>query len=216
MTEPSKSRERRKNTRERKKMEVRFGPGELAHTGTTRDFSARGLCLQAGTIYPPSTILVMKVDLPDGAATFRGIVRWSRDPGLAARQSPGGRIVPAVMRKSLLGGMGVEFTDTLRATVSEPAPSAEPPASPPPVRPKRGIPPEASEENLRRAPTRRRQISTLAGNTFEVHETEYRGALYVRLIQLPLTDGSHQSVFEEAFWTREEADAAVKAFLKGR
>jgi hypothetical protein len=155
----------------------------------------------------------MKVDLPDGAATFRGIVRWSRDPALAARQSPGGRIVPAVMRKGLLGGMGVEFLETLRATVSEPAPSADPP---PPVRPKRGVPPEASEQDLRRAPTRRRQISTLAGNTFEVHETEYRGALYVRLVQLPLTDGSHQSAFEEAFWTREEADAAVKAFLKSR
>ncbi len=80
----------------------------------------------------------------------------------------------------------------------------------------KGVPPEASDRDLDRLPTRRRQISTLLGYTFEVRETEHRGAIYIRIFRLPLTDGSHEAAFREAFWTREDADAAVRAFLKGQ
>jgi PilZ domain len=219
VSETAKIRERRRNPRENRKLQVRFGPGDMAHTGTTRDFSERGLCLQAGTTYPPNTILIMKVDYPDGAATFRGVVRWSRDAPVASRHRPGGSPLPASLRKSAQGGMGIEFLESLRgAAEPEPARPAEPPrpAPTPPVRPRRGVPPEVTERDLEKAPTRRRQISTMAGNTFEVYEAEHRGALYVRIVQLPLTDGSQGAAFQEAFWTREEADAAVKAFLKSR
>jgi hypothetical protein len=212
MSEPGKGRERRRGVREKTKLQARFGPGDLANSGMTRDFSDRGLCLQAATLYPPGTILVMKIDLPDGPATFRGVVRWSRDPSAFFRPTLSGRNLPAALRKNTPGGMGVEFLEALQAEAEAPAvPKAVPT---PPVRPRKGVPPDASEEALRKVPTRRRQISTLAGNTFEVYETEHRGALYVRIVQLPMTDGSHAAAFQEAFWTREEADAAVKAFLK--
>ena len=70
------------------------------------------------------------------------------------------------------------------------------------------------ERNLGGGATRRRQVSTAAGNTFEVLQTEYRGAFYVRVYQLPRTDGSAEAIFRQSFWKKEEAEAAVKAFLK--
>jgi PilZ domain-containing protein len=222
MSDPVKTRERRRSSREKKKMSVRFGPGDLAHSGVTRDFSETGLCLQTSALYPPSTILIMKIDFPEGPATYRGVVRWSRDPSAASRRPLPGKDLPSAMKKNLQGGMGVEYLDALQPA-QEPGPAARaeaPRADPPrpetraPVRRRMGVPPEMSERDLQRSPTRRRQLSTVAGNTFEVFETEHRGALYIRIRQLPLTDGSSQAAFQEAFWTREEADAAVKAFLK--
>ena len=201
MTGSERGRERRRHARVKTRMQVRFGPGDLAHSGYSQDISASGLYLQAGVIYSPGTILLLQIEYPDGAVTKRGAIRWSRD-------------LPPAFKRNLRCGMGVEFLETARAEkASEPARTAEPPPKP---RSHKGAPAEMSDEDLQRWPARRRQVSTLSGNTFEVHETEHHGAVYVRIFQLPLTDGSHEAAFREAFWTQDEANAAVKAFLKER
>jgi hypothetical protein len=111
--------------------------------------------------------------------------------------------------------MGVEFTTT-GAKVDSGHASKGAAGAPvvTPVQAPSGPPPEVEERNLGGGATRRRQVSTSAGNTFEVLQTEYRGAFYVRVYQLPRTDGSAEAVFRQGFWKREEAEAAVKAFLK--
>ena len=201
MTGSGEGKDRRRHSRHRKRLQVRFGPGDLAHAGYTQDVSESGIYLQAGIIYPPNTVLVLQIEYPDGALTVRGVVRWARD-------------LPPAFKRSLRGGMGLEFVDAAGAARVGGASRQQ---DPPPARPrKKGVPPEATDFELDARPTRRRQVSTMAGNTFEVRETERGGAIYVRIFQLPLTDGSHEAAFREAFWTREEADTAVRAFLKSR
>jgi len=194
------SRERRRQIREKKRLQVRFGPGDLAHAGYTLDISESGVSLQAGVTYPPNSILVVQIDFPDETVAFRGIVRWARE-------------LPPAFKRNLKGSMGLAFLQGAQTGRSTPPVETR---EPPPLVKRRGVPPDVSDLELKRAPTRRRQISTISGNTFEVLESDYRGAVYVRIAQLPLTDGSHGTDFQEAFWTREEAEAAVKAFLKTR
>lgn len=201
MTDRRTGRERRKHAREKQRFKVQFGPGDLAHSGYSVDISEGGLYLQAGFIYPPGTVLVLQIDLPEGPWTTRGVVRWSKD-------------LPPAFKRSLRCGMGLEFlagTTGRSATPGAPTP-LRPPKPAAPISP----PPEVGEAELGSGSTRRRQISTLAGNTFEVRQTDYRGACYVRIFQLPLTDGSSEAVFRGAFWSLEAAEAAVREFLKGR
>lgn len=199
MTRPEQGRERRHQARTRMRLRVRFGTGDLDQMGYSQDISTRGLSLQAELRYTPGTVLLLEIDYPDGALTKRGIIRWSRE-------------TMGTFRQNLRCGMGIEFLETARAERGSEA--AQAPAPPP--RRRKGAPPDMSDEDLARWPTRRRQVSTLSGNTFEVQETDHRGAIYVRIFQLPLTDGSHEAAFREAFWTREEAEAALRAFLKER
>lgn len=200
MTELERGRERRRHSRKKKQLEVRFGPGDLAHSGYAQDISAGGIYLQARIVYPPGTVLALQIDYPDGTVGTRGVVRWSRD-------------LPPVFKRTLRCGMGVEFLEAPREEkVTEPAQVVRPAPSP---RAGKGVPADVKDQELDRFPARHRQVSTLSGSTFEVIETDYRGAVYVRIFHLPLTDGSHEAAFREAFWTREAAAAAVKAFLKG-
>jgi len=194
--------ERRRHARTKKRYAVRFGPGDLAHSGYTQDVSDSGLYLLANIIYPPNSVLVIQVEYPEKTITLRGIVRWSKD-------------LPPAFRRNMRGGMGVEFTTT-GAKVDSGHASKGAAAAPivTPVNAPSGQPPEVEERHLGGGATRRRQVSTSAGNTFEVLQTEYRGAFYVRVYQLPRTDGSAEAVFRQGFWKREEAEAAVKAFLK--
>ncbi|HEV8376508.1 MAG TPA: PilZ domain-containing protein, partial [Candidatus Polarisedimenticolia bacterium] len=71
--------ERRRHPRTRKRYSVRFGPGDLAHTGYTQDVSETGIYIQANVIYPPNTLLVIQIDYPEKTASIRGLVRWSKD-----------------------------------------------------------------------------------------------------------------------------------------
>lgn len=194
--------ERRRHSRTRKRYSVRFGPGDLAHNGYTQDVSEGGLYLLANVIYAPNTVLLLQIEYPEKTLTLRGIVRWSKD-------------LPPAFRRNLRGGMGVEFTAAgTKATAHQ---ASRPPAVTPSVGGQRddsGPPPEVEEKHLGGGATRRRQVSTAAGNTFEVLQTEYRGAFYVRVFQLPRSDGSAEAVYRQGFWKKEEAEAAVRAFLK--
>jgi PilZ domain-containing protein len=194
--------ERRRQARLRKRYSVRFGPGDLAHSGHTQDVSESGLYLLSNIIYPPNTVLVLQVEYPEKTVTLRGIVRWSKD-------------LPPVFRRNLRGGMGVEFIAAGGKGISAKARQAAT-ASPGIVSERSGSEPpqDVEEKHLGGGSTRRRQVSTAAGNTFEVLQTEYRGAVYVRVYQLPRTDGSAEAIFRQGFWKKEEAEAAVKAFLK--
>ena len=195
-----KATEKRRHARSRKRIQVRFGPGDLAHNGYTVDISEGGLHLWSTVTYPPNSVLVLQIAYPEKTETVRGIVRWSKD-------------LPPAFRRGLKGGMGIEFSTAVgkRTTVrAEDASPATPRARIAPV----GSPPEATEEELGGGATRRRQVSTRAGNTYEVLQTEFRGAHYVRMFQLPLSEGSAEALLRLAFWTKEEAEAAVKAFLK--
>lgn len=193
-----KASERRRHTRVRKRFVVRFGPGDLAHSGYTQDVSDSGVYLQANVIYPPHTILVLQIDYPEKTVSTRGVVRWSKD-------------LPPAFRRSLRGGMGVEFTTPADHPNTKPAPTS---VSPTPGRGSSDPPSPASDSDLERGATRRRQVSTMAGNTYEILQTEYRGAIYVRMFQLPRTEGSGDALLNKGFWTREEAERAVKDFLR--
>ena len=196
-----KAAERRRHARLRKRLAVRFGPGDLAHSGYTQDVSASGMYLLANMTYPPNTVLVLQVEYPEKTLTLRGIVRWSKD-------------LPPAFRRNMRGGMGVEFTTpgakeaAARTSKTDAGPTAIDSAR------SSGPPPEVEEKHLGGGATRRRQVSTAAGNTFEVLQTEYRGAFYVRVFQLPRTDGSAEAIFRQGFWKKDEAEAAVKAFLR--
>ncbi len=197
-----KAAERRRYARVKKRIAVRFGPGDLAHSGYTQDVSESGIYLLANMLYPPNTVLVLQVDYPEKTLTLRGIVRWSKD-------------LPPAFRRNLRGGMGVEFTTAVAKETSARTPKAE--GGPPALdsnRGRSGPPPEVEEKHLGGGATRRRQVSTSAGNTFEVLQTEYRGAFYVRVFQLPRTDGSAEAIFRQGFWKKEDAETAVKAFLR--
>lgn len=180
---------------------MRFGPGDLAHSGYTDDVSDSGIHLRCTIIYPPHTVLVLQIDYPEKTVSTRGVVRWVKD-------------LPPAFKRSLRGSMGIEFAASAgeAADKARTRPSAEKPQSRPATA--RGAVPEASEGDLGSGSTSRRQVSTAEGNTYEVLLTEYRGAFYARLFQLPRSMGSADAVFRAAFWRKEEADAAVKKFLK--
>jgi hypothetical protein len=195
-----KAAERRRHPRQKKRVAVRYGPGDLAHSGYTDDISDSGIHLRCTIIYPPHTVLVLQIDYPEKPVTVRGTVRWTKD-------------VPLAFRRSLRGAMGIELAAQAGAS---PKPAAAEPPVPAAQRPSppSGLPPDAAETELGGGSTSRRQLSTAAGNTYEVLLTEYRGAFYVRLFQLPRSEGSAEALFRASFWRREEAEAALKAFLK--
>lgn len=196
--------DRRRHARLKKRYTIRFGLGDLAHHGYTQDVSENGANILASTIFPPNTILVMQIDYPEKTVALKGIVRWSKD-------------LPPAFRRNLRGGMGVEF---MAARAKEAATKLSEPTPAPPETgggpAKAGSPPEADEDQLGKGATRRRQVSTVSGNTYEILQTELRGAVYVRVFQLPRTDGSSEAVLRKGYWSREEAEKAVKAFLKDR
>lgn len=199
--------DRRKQERNRKRLSVRYGPGDLAHSGTAQNVSERGVFLQGQVVYPPKTILVLMIDYPEGPASLRGIVRWSK-------------LGPPTVQRGVRNGMGVEFLESAETT-PRPEPAADrrtraAPAAAPAAAVRVGTPPDRSEDELAAVPTRRRQVSTLSGGTFEVLETECRGAFYIRVFQLPRSEGSAEALFRQAFWNRETAESALKGFLKRR
>jgi len=192
--------ERRRHPRDRKRLTVRFGVGDFAHAGYSQDISESGLYLVATAIFSPGTVLQVQIDYPDGTRSMRGVVRWAKD-------------LPPAFRRNLRGGMGIEFAAsgaaragarTSGASAGEAKRSGV----------ARALPPEMSEQVLRNGDTKRRQVSTRGGSTYEVLQTAHRGGIYVRIYQLPRSDSSEEARFRQAFWKEDDAEAAVKAFLK--
>jgi len=88
--------ERRKLGRKRRRVEVRYGEGRGTHLGYTTDLGEKGLFLQGNYLFPPTTVLTLEIEQPEGARIARGVVRWVKE-------------VPPAFRRSLRGGMGIEL-----------------------------------------------------------------------------------------------------------
>ncbi|HEU5179172.1 MAG TPA: PilZ domain-containing protein [Candidatus Polarisedimenticolia bacterium] len=89
-------RDRRIIVRDRRRIGVRYGTESGEFLGYTSDLGARGLFLQANKLFPPGTILLMELELPDGIRRMRGAIRWVKE-------------VPPAFRRSMRGGMGIEL-----------------------------------------------------------------------------------------------------------
>jgi hypothetical protein len=91
--------DRRKKTRPRRRVAVRYGPREARHFGYTSEYDEKGLFLQGKTLYPPDTVLQILIEMPGGVTrALRGRVCWIKD-------------VPEAFRRTLRGGMGIELIE---------------------------------------------------------------------------------------------------------
>ena len=88
--------ERRRIDRNRRRVSVRYGDEKARFLGYTQEMGEKGLFLQGNQLYPPGTVLRIELELPEGARSARGIVRWVKE-------------VPPAFRRSMRGGMGIEL-----------------------------------------------------------------------------------------------------------
>ena len=89
-------RDRRGIVRDRRRIGVRYGTTSGEFLGYTSDLGEHGLFLQANKLFPPGTLLVMELELPEGTRSLRGTIRWVKE-------------VPPAFRRSMRGGMGIEL-----------------------------------------------------------------------------------------------------------
>jgi hypothetical protein len=82
--------------RNRKRIGVRYGPMRPEFLGYTCDLGEHGLFLQGNNLFPPGTLLVLELDLPEGSRSVHGTIRWVKE-------------VPPAFRRSMRGGMGIEI-----------------------------------------------------------------------------------------------------------
>jgi len=88
--------ERRRLDRNRRRVSVRYGDEKARYLGYTQEMGEKGLFLQGNQLFPPGTVLSLEIETPEGAKSWRGIVRWVKE-------------VPLVFRRSMRGGMGIEL-----------------------------------------------------------------------------------------------------------
>jgi len=92
------SRERRQVDRERRRVSVRYGEGTHEFLGYTCDLAESGMFLQGIKLFPPGTRLNLGIELGAGFRQTVGVVRWVKE-------------VPPAFRRSMRGGMGIEFLE---------------------------------------------------------------------------------------------------------
>jgi Tfp pilus assembly protein PilZ len=88
---------RRKASRKRVRVSVRFGVNGLDQRGYTTDLSPEGLAIKTNQVYPPGTEILIRLDTDDTILTARGTVRWAKQ-------------VPPLLIQHARCGMGVQFT----------------------------------------------------------------------------------------------------------
>ncbi|HEV8376700.1 MAG TPA: PilZ domain-containing protein [Candidatus Polarisedimenticolia bacterium] len=88
--------ERRRIDRDRRRVSVRYGEGKHEFLGYTCDLAESGMFLQGVKLFPPNTQLSIELELAEGSRRVKGVVRWVKE-------------VPPAFRRSLRGGMGIEF-----------------------------------------------------------------------------------------------------------
>lgn len=88
--------DRRKIDRARRRISVRYGDDKATFLGYTLEMGDKGMFLQGNQLFPPGTLLNLELESPQGPVSARGIVRWVKE-------------VPAVFRRSMRGGMGIEL-----------------------------------------------------------------------------------------------------------
>ena len=90
-------RNRRKTSRRRLRVSVRYGIHELDNRGYSMDLSATGIAIKTNKVYPPGTEVLVRLDMDGMILTARGTVRWARQ-------------VPPLLIAYTRCGMGLEFT----------------------------------------------------------------------------------------------------------
>jgi hypothetical protein len=93
------TREKQKEARTRKRLEVRYGDGRgHVFMGYTGNVSPNGMMLRTPRVFPPGAVLHIELRFTGGRVTLRGRVKWAREGPMAWLQT--GRV-----------GMGIEFID---------------------------------------------------------------------------------------------------------
>ncbi len=92
--------ERRKQMagRHRRRVEVRYGPGEPKCTGYSGNLSGTGMMIRATRVFAPGTLLNLELRLADRTIRLRGKVTWAREGNV--QLLPTGKV-----------GLGVRFVD---------------------------------------------------------------------------------------------------------
>ena len=91
-------RPKQETSRQRKRVEVRFGLDKPQHIGYSGNLSTAGLMVRTTKVFPPGTVLAMELKLSEGIYALEGMVIWARSGDVQWLQS--GRI-----------GMGVMFVN---------------------------------------------------------------------------------------------------------
>jgi len=91
--------DKRRISRSKKRIPVRFGIDECRHMGYTEDLSSGGLFIQTASVLRPGAILKIQLTTQDGEVIlFTGQVRWSKR-------------VPAQLIRKIKAGMGVRIVN---------------------------------------------------------------------------------------------------------
>src|SRR5262245_63857991 len=100
-------RDRRTIERNRKRIGVRYGTSRPEFLGYTCDFGKNGLFLQGNNLFPPGTVLVLDLDLPEGPRSVRGTIRWVKE-------------VPPAFRRRMRGAIRIEIVHKKRHRTRRP------------------------------------------------------------------------------------------------
>jgi hypothetical protein len=88
---------RRKHSRKRLRLAVRYGARRADLRGYTADLSSQGIAIKTNQVFQPGAQLVVRLDTGNAILVARGRVRWARQ-------------VPALLMAHTHCGMGIEFT----------------------------------------------------------------------------------------------------------
>ncbi|MFC1854919.1 PilZ domain-containing protein [Thermodesulfobacteriota bacterium] len=90
--------EKRRGTRHKKRLMIRFGQTETKNLGFIEDISATGIRVKTKTVFKPSTKLQVEISLEDSDETMKaeGVVMWAKK-------------VPPGMSHRVQSGMGITF-----------------------------------------------------------------------------------------------------------
>ena len=91
--------DKRKDTRFRKRLTLKFGVDDTSKIGFTEDISDTGIFIRSATPMAPNTILTVEIKtLKDEFIRLKGRIMWARK-------------VPMNMMHRVKGGMGLRITE---------------------------------------------------------------------------------------------------------
>jgi Tfp pilus assembly protein PilZ len=90
--------EKRTRDRSKKRLMVRYGLEKAEKTAFTKNLSDSGLHLQTNNVFPPGTMILIEVKMPETTFTMWAKVVWAKR-------------MPAQLAHVLGAGMGVEFIE---------------------------------------------------------------------------------------------------------
>lgn len=99
--------EKRRVTRHRKRLTVRFGAPEPTRLAFSEDIHDSGMFIKTTNVYPPGSIILVSFTLPDGANVLcEAQVMWAK------------KVPPQVIHLINKSGMGVKFLRVIEGGAS--------------------------------------------------------------------------------------------------